>query len=106
MSTTCECVNCHERFAARYGYETRCIPCWLRYKYGQGAAQPRVEIRYVRVEVPDPRLPDLEDWEEMLRRLVVLCHPDRHGGSRLSTEATSWLLEQRKRLQTETEVET
>jgi len=28
---------------------------------------------------------------EMWRRLVQLCHPDRHGGSPASTRATQWL---------------
>jgi hypothetical protein len=31
----------------------------------------------------------------MLRRLIQLCHPDKHGGSAIATEATSWLLKQR-----------
>jgi hypothetical protein len=33
---------------------------------------------------------------EMLARLVRLCHPDRHQGSNAATEATQWLLSQRK----------
>ena len=28
---------------------------------------------------------------EMWRRLVQLCHPDRHGGSEASNKATQWL---------------
>jgi hypothetical protein len=27
-----------------------------------------------------------------LRQLIQLCHPDRHGGSKVSTEVTQWLL--------------
>ena len=34
--------------------------------------------------------------QEMLRRLIQLAHPDRHGGSEASTKATRWLLEQRQ----------
>lgn len=33
---------------------------------------------------------------EMLRRLIQLAHPDRHGGSEAATKATRWLLEQRE----------
>ena len=33
---------------------------------------------------------------DMLRRLIQLTHPDRHGNSEASTKATRWLLEQRK----------
>lgn len=29
---------------------------------------------------------------EMLRRLIQLAHPDRHGGSEAATKATRWLL--------------
>ncbi len=32
---------------------------------------------------------------DMLRRLLMLCHPDKHDGSAASTAATQWLLEQR-----------
>jgi len=34
---------------------------------------------------------------DMLRRLIMLCHPDRHDSSKASTIATQWLLEQRGR---------
>jgi hypothetical protein len=33
----------------------------------------------------------------MLRRLLQLCHPDRHGGSEASHTATQWLLTLRQR---------
>ena len=37
--------------------------------------------------------------DEMMRRLLHLCHPDKHGNSKAATEATQWLLEQRSRIQ-------
>ncbi|HPF57814.1 MAG TPA: hypothetical protein P5149_03190 [Candidatus Competibacteraceae bacterium] len=33
----------------------------------------------------------------ILRRLLWLCHPDRHGDSEAANTATAWLLSQRKR---------
>jgi len=33
---------------------------------------------------------------DMLKRLTMLCHPDRHGNSEMATKATQWLLGQRK----------
>ena len=36
---------------------------------------------------------------EMLRRLVRLCHPDRHDGSEAANKATAWLLAQRNRME-------
>lgn len=35
---------------------------------------------------------------DMLKRLIMLCHPDRHDSSKASTIATQWLLEQRVNL--------
>lgn len=35
--------------------------------------------------------------QHMLRRLLWLCHPDRHGDSEAATSATAWLLSQRTR---------
>jgi hypothetical protein len=32
---------------------------------------------------------------DVWRRLVQLCHPDKHNGSKASTEATRWLMENR-----------
>ncbi|MEB4589520.1 hypothetical protein VSS37_00875 [Candidatus Thiothrix sp. Deng01] len=34
---------------------------------------------------------------DMLKRLIHLCHPDKHNGSQASLLATQWLLEQRGR---------
>ncbi len=34
--------------------------------------------------------------EKMLLKLISLCHPDKHGGSQASTEATVYLLNLRK----------
>lgn len=33
---------------------------------------------------------------DMLKRLIQLCHPDKHGGSKSATIATEWLLKQRE----------
>ena len=34
---------------------------------------------------------------DMLKRLIYLCHPDKHSGNKASTLATEWLLQQRGR---------
>ena len=33
----------------------------------------------------------------MYRKLLMLCHPDKHGNSEMSNEVTRWLVEQVKR---------
>jgi len=35
---------------------------------------------------------------DMLQRLILLCHPDKHGGSEAATKATVWLLGLRDRV--------
>jgi hypothetical protein len=35
--------------------------------------------------------------DDKLKRLIQLCHPDKHGNSKVSTEVTQWLLDLRKR---------
>ena len=34
--------------------------------------------------------------DELLGKMIRLCHPDKHRGSDAATEVTQWLLEQRK----------
>ena len=34
---------------------------------------------------------------QRVEQLIRLCHPDKHGGSSLSTEVTQWLLSVRKK---------
>jgi hypothetical protein len=51
----------------------------------------RAEVLRLRQIAPPP----IE--QNMLSRLIRLCHPDRHGNSEASNEATAWLLSQRGR---------
>ena len=32
---------------------------------------------------------------DVLKKLLHLAHPDKHGGSKIATEATQWLLSMR-----------
>lgn len=43
----------------------------------------------------EPENPGIHN--DMLSRLIRLCHPDRHGNSEASNEATAWLLSQRQK---------
>ena len=74
------CVDCGISFRPRFGYESRCYTCYLTFKDKRSA------------------LPDPAEWRAMLPLLIRLAHPDRHGGSELSTKTTQWLLQQRNRL--------
>ena len=64
------------------------VPQWLYDKAnGEQSAPPPATQGRAGVAVP----PD------MLKRLIQLCHPDKHNGSKASTTATEWLLQQRVR---------
>jgi hypothetical protein len=65
------------------------VPQWLYDKANgeQSAPPPPATQSMAGATVP----PD------MLKRLIQLCHPDKHDGSKASTTATEWLLQQRGR---------
>lgn len=61
----------------------------------------RDEVAGLRIEVSRLRGRSALD-AATLRRLLQLCHPDRHGGSALATETTAWLLDQRRMIEVAT----
>jgi hypothetical protein len=97
------CTVCGAGFLRDQPWKSKCSPCWRASK-GRPTELDRLRARIVGLEVenaalqlrlevrPAPTIP-----AEMLRRLVQLCHPDRHGGSAAATAATAWLLDQRAR---------
>jgi len=77
------CKNCGEPFERDQPWKTYCIPCFIKIKKAQDEPQ---EVIVQRVHIPD----------EMLMRIIRLCHPDRHNNSAASNEATKYLLELRE----------
>ncbi|MGZ8241296.1 MAG: hypothetical protein ACXWTK_07235 [Methylobacter sp.] len=75
------CKHCNKPFPGVEDWKKLCFDCWKRNKN----IQPKETTGLV-IE------PDL------LKRLVLLCHPDRHGQSSLSTEVTKTLLAMKKSL--------
>ena len=68
------CPTCKTRvFIQNQPWKLQCVTCYLARK---AKATPSAPID-----------------QAMLRRLVQLCHPDRHGNSEAANIATSWLLE-------------
>ena len=88
------CLDCRARFTPRETYEIRCFGCWKAWKTARGEYRPHA------AHTQDPALPAPSEWREMLPRMLMLCHPDRHGNSHMSTRTTKWLLVQRLRLTT------
>jgi len=102
----CDCGIEFERDPAQT-WRIRCLPCWRRLKRAERAAgDPVVAELYCAIDARDeiiaalraenaalrrrPAIPPR--MAELLPRLVRLCHPDRHNGSRAATEATQALL--------------
>jgi hypothetical protein len=54
-----------------------------------------MERYYKALAIRSPKRPAIPP--HILRRLLWLCHPDRHGDSEAATSATAWLLSQRTR---------
>ena len=65
----------------RGAYAEISIPCWLYEKTEQNATTLQKSAQAI------PK--------DMMRRLLQLCHPDKHNGSETATRATEWLLSQR-----------
>lgn len=64
------------------GSQTWKTLCWYHYKLSKRAGDTAPESH----GIP----------EDKLRRLILLCHPDKHGNSETATEITTWLLSLRR----------
>ena len=108
------CEACGDPFTRAPGecWKRLCLTCWkaspaakkaARDKLAQLTAElaevraerDRLRLRVLKLELDGQRAKPENIPPEMLRRLVRLCHPDRHGGSEAANEATAWLLAQR-----------
>lgn len=75
------CPSCKARtFVQDQPWKLVCLACYLERNPGKRRTPEPVPV------VPAGIEPD------MLRRLVQLCHPDRHGNSEAATTATRFLL--------------
>jgi hypothetical protein len=80
---------------------TVCRACYRirKERERQSLEDENADLR-VKVATLECRLFDLERAlvvnDEMRARLIRLCHPDRHGGSKAATEVTQWLLSKRR----------
>jgi hypothetical protein len=80
--TNAICPECGGVYFKKENWQKLCLKCYLRKK---GKTTPTATA-----PVPEPLIP-----VDMLRRLIQLCHPDKHRNSEAATTATVWLLNQR-----------
>lgn len=77
------CPTCGRDYLRDFVWKKQCLKCYLKTK-------PDIppQVRTVMVTEPIPA--------DMLKRLVYLTHPDKHGNSEASNVATRYLLQLRE----------
>ena len=90
------CQQCSTLFsiAPDEQWKKICIKCWIKNKKQKEAEEfvnRHFQEQTYSFNEPANSIPD-----EMLRRLIYLCHPDKHNNSEAANAATSWLIKQRK----------
>jgi hypothetical protein len=81
------CKNCGDIFLKEFDetWKRLCWDCWRENK-GYRSKPPR----------PSPKPSSAPIDDEMIRRLIYLCHPDKHQNSQAANIATQWLLTLKK----------
>jgi hypothetical protein len=98
MNERAQCQSCGEIFYPDQHWKTMCIPCFKISKARENAdvseldelraenARLYLQLRKLAADAMPPA---------MLRQLIRLAHPDKHGNSQAANDATAWLLSQR-----------
>ena len=120
-----KCKQCGEPFEADQEWKTICLDCWKANRnrrdqqlveqlerrtreleaevdrYRRQSSRQQLEISRLELLLisergkEPPRHNGQPIPPDMIRRLLQLAHPDKHGGSEAATKATQWLLGQR-----------
>ena len=89
------CTHCGERFQPRYENSKLCTPCFFEresmFEFYPELEREILDLRRALARTPAPSVIP----SDILRVLIQLAHPDRHGNSPASNRATAWLLDQR-----------
>jgi len=89
------CSHCGSVFEPKFANAKLCFSCW---KKRETALEEYDEIKSEN-EWLRRRIAKLETRQgvetSLLKKLIRLCHPDKHGNSDTSNEVTVWLLKQR-----------
>lgn len=97
---TCRCGNVFFVFLPEEDWKRECIECWKLKKerskswherhFGKKEEAPRQNTAGSSTGLE-------AEFQENLRVLLQLCHPDKHGGSAAATRITQWLLKHKRR---------
>jgi hypothetical protein len=110
------CRQCGNSFPQRHSYERSCPACfkierdykmlwgdlafvWMQEQLKEAQLQLRDTQRALKaakkVQVQPPVKPPPRFKDDLLRQVISLCHPDKHGGSERATKVTQELLSMR-----------
>lgn len=116
--TTRKCEDCGQPFVPKVSYARYCLPCWsarhdrlahlrgqlhlakLKHDLETSILNDRIATLERIVQEANERA--LKSWQrgwlppKMLKMLMYLCHPDKHGNSPMATKVFKWLLQQRE----------
>lgn len=115
-----DCSKCGREFEAKFDWSKECIECFLASPKGKAwkarkdaenngfnhsenfwdRQEKREEKRQEQERGYHGRFTPNEDKldKDLLRKLIMLCHPDKHAGSALSNEVTKRLLAMKEKL--------
>lgn len=118
-----ECEQCGKMFTPKYEWSKECIACFLNSpkgkawkaqkdaesnkfdrnndrKYERANEQEKQQERRYNQDFRESFRPGAAPplTKDLLRKLLQLCHPDKHGGSALSNTVTQELLKMKERL--------
>jgi len=99
MDNELECPLCGTMFVQDSPWKKICLKCYLKKKKKDGTYQERVkpEPQKEYVYIQKPVYVGTQIDPVMLKRLIQLCHPDRHANSEGANIATRFLLELKSR---------
>ena len=94
------CSNCRQQFDASFKTATLCKPCYITEKKDERQQLLNDVIywqtRCFKAETHLALNPPAEQLDVgMIRRLIQLCHPDKHAGSEMAKTVTMELLKMR-----------
>ncbi len=95
------CQGCGRLFAPRFPNAKLCLSCWKRRELAFDEVkrlQSENDTLRRLLTMTEQRARDAKPESlpsDMLKLLLLLAHPDKHGNSAASTKATTWLLQQR-----------
>lgn len=99
-----KCERCSANFyvSEMETWKKICLNCWKKTKDVQDKGYERIKEQESLIKVLYSRIAELELLgsktiePEMLKRLIMLCHPDRHDQSEASKKATQFLLDMKR----------